>query len=78
MESVKKPLGTGDSTKTDELSENFQGGGDHFQSKNLYCRFWTFKQGFLSIEFEEEKIPLWFSENEGENSSVLVPSPVPY
>ena len=47
MESVKKPLGTGDSTKTDELSENFQGGGDHFQSKNLYCRFWTFIKGFF-------------------------------
>ena len=25
-------------------------GGGHFQSKNLYCRFWTFKQGFLSMK----------------------------
>ena len=26
------------------------GGGGHFQSENLYCRFWTFKQGFLSMK----------------------------
>ena len=36
-------LGTGQVTKTDEFLENFQRGGGHFQSKNLYCRFWTFK-----------------------------------
>ena len=24
----------------------------HFQSKNLYCRFWTFKQGFLSTKLK--------------------------
>ena len=27
-----------------------KGGGGHFQSKNLYCIFWTFKQGFLSMK----------------------------
>ena len=28
-------------TKSDEFSEKFQGGrGVHFQSQNLYCRFW--------------------------------------
>ena len=27
-----------------------KGGGGHFQSKNFYCRFWTFKQGFLSMK----------------------------
>ena len=27
----------------------------HFQSKNLYGRFWTFKQDFLSIQFEKKK-----------------------
>ena len=33
------------------FSEKFQKGGVcHFQSKNLYCRFWTFKQGFLSMK----------------------------
>ena len=33
-------LGTPTPSKTDEFSEKFQGGGGHFQSKNLYCRFW--------------------------------------
>ena len=48
-------LGTSDSTKTDEFSEKFQrGGGGHFQSKNLCCRFWTYKQGFLSMKVEEK------------------------
>ena len=48
-------LGTGDSTKKDEFSEKFQrGGGGHFQSKNLCCRFWTYKQGFLSMKVEEK------------------------
>ena len=36
-------------TKTDEFSEKFRGGG-HFQSKNLYCKIWTFKQGFFSMK----------------------------
>ena len=36
------PLGTYHPTKTDELSEKFQGGG-HFQSKDLYCRFSAWK-----------------------------------
>ena len=27
-----------------------EGGGCHFQSKNLCCRFWTFKQNFLSTK----------------------------
>ena len=30
------------------------GGGGHFQSKNLCCRFWTYKQGFLSMKVEEK------------------------
>ena len=25
-------------------------GGGHFQSKNLYCKIWTFKQGFFSMK----------------------------
>ena len=34
--------------------------GGHFQFKNLCCRFWTFKQGFLRTEL---KNPVWnFSE----------------
>ena len=27
-----------------------KGGGGHFQSKNLYCRFFTFKQAFMIIQ----------------------------
>ena len=27
-----------------------KGGGGHFQSKNLYCKIWTFKQGFFSMK----------------------------
>ena len=44
-------LGTGHATKLDEFS---QGGGGHFQSKNLYCSFWTFIRGFFG-SFSEEK-----------------------
>ena len=41
-------LGKGDATKSDGFSEKFQKkGGDHFQTKNLYCIFWTFIKGFL-------------------------------
>ena len=25
-------------------------GGGHFQSKNLYCKIWTFKQGYLTMK----------------------------
>ena len=51
--------GKGGSTKFDEFSE---GGRGHFQSKNICCRFWNFKQGFLSMKFEKNAI--WFSKNE--------------
>ena len=27
-----------------------EGGGGHFQSKNLYCKIWTFEQGFFGIK----------------------------
>ena len=30
-------------------------GEGHFQSKNSCCRFWTFKQDFLSMKFKEEE-----------------------
>ena len=56
------PFGTGGATKTDEVSEKLQIGG-HFQSKNFCCRFWTYRQGFLSIKWK--KNATWFSENEG-------------
>ena len=37
------------------ILEKFQrGAGGHFQSKNLCCRFWTYKQGFLSMKVEEK------------------------
>ena len=29
-----------------------KGGRGHFQFKNLYCRFWTFKQSFLSMKMK--------------------------
>ena len=38
-------------TGSDEFSEKFRkGGGGHFQSKNLYCKILTFKQGFFSMK----------------------------
>ena len=44
-------LGMPTSPKTDEFSEKFQkGGGGHFQSKNLCCKIWTFKQGYLTMK----------------------------
>ena len=33
-------LGKDPATKSDEFLEKCQRGGGHFQSKNLYCRFW--------------------------------------
>ena len=33
--------------------KNSKGGGGYFQSKNLCCRFWIFKQGFLCIKFKK-------------------------
>ena len=64
-----------------------RGGGSFFNAE-IYCRFWTFKQGFLSIEFEiiynmiDQK---WGGGGPGskaiwnfpENSSVLEAQPVP-
>ena len=44
------PLGMGKVNRSDEFSEKFQKGGGHFQSKNLYCKIWTFKQGFFSMK----------------------------
>ena len=41
------PKGKDGVSKTDEFSEKFQkGGGGHFQSKNLCCRFWTLNRAF--------------------------------
>ena len=39
MHMIRNFLGKGGATKSDEFSEKLQGGGGHFQSKNLYCRF---------------------------------------
>ena len=52
-------LKTGGATETDEFSEKFQNWGYHFQSQKLEC----IQTGFFEHEFEE-KIALWFSENE--------------
>ena len=63
-------------SKTDEFSEKFQrgvvglGGGGHFQSKNLCCKIWTFKQGYLTMKLIQsnsqfKKIATQLSENEG-------------
>ena len=86
---VPPPVAEGRVTLSKQM--NFRKGprlrGAHFQSKYLCCRFWTLKQGFLSMKLTK-KIAIWFSENEGEgskavwifskNSSVLVASPVRY
>ena len=53
---------------TYEFLEKFQRRGGHFQSKNLYCRFWTFIQGFFRTF--SKKIALQFSENEGGRGSL--------
>ena len=46
-------LGNPTPSKTDEFSEKFQGGREgHFQSKNLCCKIWTFKQDYLTMKFE--------------------------
>ena len=40
-------------TKSDEFSEKFRRGGEgggHFQSKNLYCKIWTFKQVYVTMK----------------------------
>ena len=42
---VSWPLGKPTSSKTDEFSEKF-----HFQSKNLCCKIWTFKLGYLTMK----------------------------
>ena len=36
------------------FSAIFHKGGDHFESKKLCCRFWTYKQGFLSMKVEKK------------------------
>ena len=63
-----------------------KGEGGQFQSKNLFCRFWTFKQGLLSMTFAKKKAS-WFSKNEdgskavwnfSENLSVLEEVGFPY
>ena len=33
-----------------------EGGGGHFQSKNLYCKIWTFEQGFFGIKMIQRGI----------------------
>ena len=48
---------------TNRLKSSKKGEGGHFQSKNLYCRFWTFIQDFKKRLFV--KIVIWFYENEG-------------
>ena len=47
-------LSTARGRNTMNFWKSSERGGGHFQSRNLYCKFWTFKQGFLSIK--EEKI----------------------
>ena len=43
-------LGKGRATKSDEFSENWQGGGFIFNPKNHIADVGNFKQGFLSIK----------------------------
>ena len=46
-------------------------GGSHFQSKNLCCRSWTFKQGFLSMKFEEKNCNMIFRKWGGGGSKAV-------
>ena len=49
-------LGTGQATKTDEFSENFQRGeGFIFNPKIYVADFWNFTQGFLSMELIQKE-----------------------
>ena len=54
--------GTGHATKSNEFSEKFQvgGGGVHFQSKKLYCRFRTFTKGFVFRHFPKTNCNMIF------------------
>ena len=36
------------------ISEKFRGGGGHFQSKNLYCRFLPFYRRYFGHEFRKK------------------------
>ena len=55
--------------KRDEYSEKFQswGGGGHFQSKNLSCRFWN----SLSRKFVEKKLQQDFPKMRGESQRLF-------
>ena len=65
-------LGKPTPSKMDEFSEKFRrGGGGHFQSKNLYCRFWTFIKGFFRTIAKKFNAILF-----SENSSDLVAWPL--
>ena len=78
-------LGKGGATKSDEFSEKFQRAGGHFQSKNLYCRFWTFIKVFFGcfpkkLQYDFPKMRGGGSKavkNFSENSSDLVAPPFP-
>ena len=48
---VLEELGKPRTSKTDEFpGKKTEGGGGHFQSKNLYRKIWTFKQGYLTMK----------------------------
>ena len=55
-------VGTDAHMKSDEFSEKFQVG--HVESKHLYCRFWTFEQGSLSMKLIQH-LQHGFPKNEG-------------
>ena len=63
------------SSKTDESSEKFQKGGGHFQSKNLCCKIWTFKQGYFTMKLIQsvaslKNLQLNFPKMRGESKAV--------
>ena len=68
-------------------------GGGHFQSKNLYCKIWTFKQVYVTMKLIQsvarlKKLQYNFPKMRGggskavwnfsENSSILEEKGVPY
>ena len=52
------------------ISGKFQGGGVHFQSNNLYCRFWTMTRGFQQGLFRK-KMQYNFPKKRGWGQGIL-------
>ena len=82
---VTRLWGAGDATQNGWIFGKVLKGGGHFQSKNLCCRFCTFKQAFFWTLSEKNCNIIFWKWGGGvtccwkfsEKSSILVASPVP-